>query len=115
MTLTITPLNSVQKIPEFGINGSSAILGSEVVYTCPVGKKAKGSVTCTLNSFGTANDVRFRAAGSKIINYTVAAQLIGSTLTGIFTLAAGETLIASANLGTTSGMDWAVSIQETPA
>jgi len=91
------------------------VLGSETVYTCPTGKKAKGVVTCVLNSFGTAAAVRFRAAGIKILNFQSGVHVVGDSLMGSFTIAAGETLSASANLGVTSGLDWAVTIQETPA
>jgi len=114
LTLTLTPLNSVQKIPEVGINDTSAVLGSEVVYTCPAGKKAKGIVTCTVNSYTPAGSVRFRAAGSKICNFVEGVDPVGSIQNGSFTIAAGETLLASASGGVISGMDWAVTIQETP-
>jgi len=107
--------NTVQTIPEDGINSTSAVLGVVTVYTCPAGKKAKGTVTCTLNSYGTAGSVRFRAAGSKIVNFdNIGGDPVGASKTGSFAIAAGDTLTATANLGTTSGMDWAVTIQETP-
>lgn len=122
MPLSLTPLNTVQKIPTEPIN-DRIVLQPHTWYTCPAGKKAiiKGHAVCT--GTGAAANTTHRIAGVTVRRCLAAgggsnswdrdiAPNVGYDFEG--QMAAGEIMDTIQDSGTNAEWDILSEVQETP-
>jgi len=112
--------NQLQRVPEINIRGTVTTIGTTqvVLYTVPVGKKAKiVAVALESNGSGANNFMRARIESQTMFEIDIADQDVAVRAT-IFEgqeLDAGETInIIGNNAADNGAVEFTITVQETP-
>ena len=116
MTLpTIVSRNQIQGIPSTALNVRKVNESPAEFYTCPTGKKALISGSCSCDGTGAGTEIRLIAGGVVALRFD--SGDVNDLTTKLFniSLEAGQTLAKGQNSGTNGQLDLNCSVLETPA